>query len=72
MKNQIKYHISNIDRLRLQFIFKKYVAQGHNHTHRITELYKMIHEAARNEFTEDSDVSLNAFLKECFDNSIRE
>ena len=68
MKKQSK--ISRLDECMLQFFFKKYVAQGHNHKHLITELYKMIHEAARNEFTEDSDVSLNAFLKECFDKSI--
>lgn len=38
---------------------------------RITELYKMIRVEAERKFYEDNTVSLNSFLTELFENSLR-
>jgi len=62
--------ISKFDKWILKLLFKKYVKQDHYHEYRIIKMYKMIREASRNEFIEDSDTSLNSFLKECFDKSL--
>ena len=62
--------ISKFDEWILKLLFKKYVKQDHCHEYRIIEMYKMIREASRNEFVEDSNSSLNSFLKECFEQSL--
>ena len=35
----------------------------------IIEYYRIINEAAKNEFTEDNEPILSSFLNECFDKS---
>jgi len=50
----------------------KCVKQGFDHEDKIIELYRMIRKAAQNEFVEDNDVILDSFLKECFNNSIKQ
>lgn len=66
-----KSRISKFDKLILKLLFKKYVKQDNSHEYRIIEMYKMIREASRNEFIEDSNASLNSFLQECFDKSLK-
>jgi len=67
MKNQ---RISKSDKKTLQKLFKKYVVQSADHAEKITELYGLIREACRNEFTEETGSSLDIFLKERFEASI--
>lgn len=45
-------------------IARKSVIQG-GHKHNITAFYEMLVKAARREFTEDSEETLNQFLTEC-------
>jgi hypothetical protein len=51
----------------LKQIFRQEVRQGFDHDRRITNLYAMIREAARNEFTEDNEPTADSFLRECFE-----
>ena len=49
----------------LRRICQKLVRQGPFHQARITAYYRIMHEAARKEFTEDNVPTLNGFLQEC-------
>lgn len=53
----------------LKRIFKREVKQGH-HYRRIVDLYSMITEAARAEFTEDNIPTLNQFLIDAHKDSL--
>ena len=59
-----------IDRILLKYIFKKNVKQSHDHEYQITEIYGLLREAVQKEFTEDTIDSNDAFLKDCFQESI--
>ena len=48
-------------------ILKQEVRQDYDHDVRITKMYQMIRDAARAEFTEDNEPTLDAFLRECFE-----
>ena len=61
--------MTKIEKFFLRVIFKKQVRQSASHAQQIAELYQMIHQAAREEFTEDNDVSLDAFLREVFEST---
>lgn len=52
-------------------IIRREVRQGHDHDRRITNLYRMVRKAAREEFYEDNDPTLNQFLTECFEASLK-
>jgi hypothetical protein len=49
----------------LKWICKAIVIQGPRHKKNIIEYYRILREAARNEFTEDNDATLDEFLNEC-------
>ena len=49
----------------LQWICKRLVIQGYEHKQNIVEYYKIMQEAAENEFTEDNRPTLDGFLNEC-------
>lgn len=51
-------------------IAKQEVRQGYQHAGRISEMYQIIRDAARAEFTEDNDPTLNSFLRDCFENHL--
>jgi len=51
----------------LRYIFKRIVRQGWFHTTNIEKVFKLVMEATKEEFTEDSGRSLYAFLREQFD-----
>lgn len=53
----------------LKRIFKKQVRQGFDHDKRIAELYAMIREASRNEFTEDNEITADDYLREWFEST---
>lgn len=52
-------------------IIRKEVRQGFDHRGNITEMYKMIRVEAEHEFNEDNTITLNSFLKEMFEHSLR-
>jgi hypothetical protein len=49
----------------LKYICRRIVIQGWNHKQNIIEYYSILADAAREEFTEDNDVTLNEFLSVC-------
>jgi hypothetical protein len=51
-------------------IAKKQVEQGYHHSEKITEMYRVINQAAREEFNEDSESSLKGYLTEWFEHSL--
>jgi len=63
--------MTRFERFILKNVFRKAVIQCPDHNVRIAELYKMIHDAARAEFSEDNTVTLNAFLQEQFELSLK-
>lgn len=55
----------------LRRVIRKEVRQDYDHPQRITQLYTMIREASEQEFTEDNVPTLNDFLNERFNLSLR-
>lgn len=51
------------------WLLGKLVRQG-PHRYRLVELFLLLRIRAREEFNEDSEPSLNAFLRECFDDAM--
>lgn len=62
----MKYEMTGKERRNLKKIAKRIVIQSEQHAANITEYYNIIAEAARTEFNEDNDVTLNNFLMELF------
>lgn len=58
--------MNKFERWFLQKILRKQIAQGYCQTENIVELYSMIREATKKEFYEDNDVTISAYLQECF------
>lgn len=54
-------------RLLLRWICRKLVIQGPAHRANIIAYYRIMREAAEQEFTEDNKPTLDAFLRECHD-----
>lgn len=61
--------ISRTTRFLLRRICRSLVRQSWLHKSRIIEYYRIMREAARAEFTEDNDPTLDAFLRECHEES---
>jgi hypothetical protein len=55
----------------LRRVIRKEVRQGFDHAQKITNLYTMIRVAAEQEFTEDNVVTMNSYLTEWFEKSLR-
>jgi hypothetical protein len=53
-------------------ICRRLVVQGPTHKTNITEYYRIMHDAAYSEFTEDNTVTLDGFLQECHSESCRQ
>lgn len=64
--------MSRFEQWFLRRVFAREVVQGYDHHMRITDLYQMIREAAESEFREDNVPTLNSFLRERFELSLRE
>ena len=63
--------MTKLQRFILKHICRKLVIQGPWHQHRMTEYYRVMHEAAKAEFTEDTKPTLDGFLRECFEDSLK-
>jgi hypothetical protein len=59
--------LTRFKRWMLTWIARKLVVQGPLHRSNIVEMYRIIYNAAKDEFTEDNKPTLDAFLQECFD-----
>jgi hypothetical protein len=55
----------------LRRVIRKEVRQGFDHAQKITNLYTMIRVAAEQEFYEDNVVTMNSYLTEWFEKSLR-
>lgn len=60
-----------IEQWYIRRIIKREVRQDYDHPQKITNLYRMIREAAENEFTEDNIPTLNSALTDWFNDSLR-
>ena len=63
------YKLNKLDKFILKRIFKKALIQG-SHRNNLIEIYILINDTTKNEFTEDNTPALHCFLTECFDNAI--
>lgn len=61
----MNYKITSLQIKILTWIAKKIVIQSHHHKSNIITYYKILKDAARDEFSEDNKVTLNSFLTEC-------
>jgi hypothetical protein len=57
--------LDRLVRLLLRWICRKLVKQGPLHRARITAYYRIMREAAEDEFTEDNKPTLDALLGDC-------
>lgn len=62
--------MKKLHRWLLKRIAKEVVIQG-DHQHNITEYYGILVDAARIEFSEDNKPTLDYFLKECHEESLK-
>ena len=67
----MQFKITNLQLRILHWIAKKIVRQSHYHKNNIIDYYRVIAEAARDEFTEDNKFTLDDFLKECHEASLK-
>lgn len=56
----------------LKMICKRIVIQGFDHKRNIVEYYKILHEAATEQFTEDNRPTLDGFLTDCHEEAKNE
>ncbi len=66
------YKITSKERKSLKKIAERLVIQSWHHADNITAYYEIIAEAARAEFIEDNDTTLDDFLKELFQNASKQ
>ena len=59
--------MNKFERWFLKRIIKREVQQDYSHWNRHVNLYQMIRDAHREEFTEDNLATADAFLLECFE-----
>jgi len=52
-------------------VLRKEVFQGPTHKRNIENIYRMVRKACEEEFTEDNDPTLDTFLRECFENTVK-
>jgi histone H3/H4 len=64
--------MTKIEKWVFRRIVKKAVAQDYHHDKKITEMYSIITQEARKEFTEDNTPTLNATLTEWFETALKE
>lgn len=67
----MQFKITNLQLRILHWIAKNIVRQSHNHKKNIIDYYRVIADAARDEFTEDNKLTLDDFLKECHEDSLK-
>lgn len=70
--NQMRYEMTGKERKRLKKIANRIVIQSECHTDNIVEYFKVMVEAARAEFREDNDTTLDYFLLEQFQNASKQ
>ncbi len=57
---------------KLKRICAKAVIQGPQHQNRMTRYFRIMVEAARENFNEDNKPTLDEFLRECFEDALKE
>ena len=66
----MNYRITKFQYRVLAWIAKKLVIQSHEHQRNITIYYRIINDAARDQFREDNKPTLDDFLEECHRDSL--
>ncbi len=62
--------MNRFERWFLKRLCRKIVTQG-DHKRRIIEHYKILMEAAKEEFTEENKYGLDSFMQECFEKALK-
>ncbi len=68
----MRYKITNTQLFILKWIAKKIVIQSYDHKYNIIDYYRVLNDAARDEFREDNKPTLDDFLSECHKISLTE
>jgi len=66
----MRYRITKFQMFVLDWVARKIVIQSHEHKRNIVQYYKIVADAARDQFREDNRYTLNDFLDECFKESL--
>jgi len=66
----MRYKITRFQTSILKWIARKIVIQSHRHKTNIITYYRVLADAARDEFREDNGITLNSFLIECHSESL--
>ena len=66
----MNYKITKFQIAVLRWIAKKIVVQSHEHTSNIITYYRIMADAARDEFYADNKATLDSVLKECHEDSL--
>jgi hypothetical protein len=66
------YKITEKEKNKLQKIAQRLTIQSFDHKQNITEYFKIMIKASREEFTEDNNPTLKHFLEECFNEAIED
>jgi len=67
--NMINILLDKFDHWTFKRIVERAIVQGPSHANNIQKMYQIIHNVARNEFTEDNNFTLDGFLRELFENT---
>ena len=68
----MNYEMTCFQKCLLKWIAKKIVIQSHLHKANIINYYHILNEAVREQFNEDNKPTLESFLKECHEESLKE
>lgn len=66
----MRYRITTFQIMLLEWIAKKIVIQSDQHKSNIIRYYKILTDAARDQFSEDNKITLDDFLTECHQKSL--
>ncbi len=67
----MRYKITGFQLALLTWISREIVVQSHRHQTNIIAYYKVIADAARDEFAEDNKPTLDSFLTECHQKALK-
>lgn len=64
------YAITTFQMMVLRWITKRIVIQSQSHKTNIIEYFRILNQAAQDQFCEDNKITLDSFLQECFDTAL--
>ncbi len=68
----LEYKITTLQKRILTYIVKQIIRQSTQHENNIVEFYSIMTREARKQFNEDNKPTLDGFLTDCFQESLKE